>query len=352
MVSGRSGLNTQEERWWRVETVLTVEHVTGVAPVDRRTMRVPRLRTAGIITAVAATLFATSFAANWWLRTSMNASIPAIVTAAGPLFLTPVAMHVTVSAARQTGPWLTTDHELLDSVEMWKRMHLEDWNRVPTPLREQGLDNMLRHYRNVLNNPSAWDGMTSFDWDAIPQPVRTVAYRRMIAYWSGFYAVGAAFALPRGAVTETLEAIVMSESWFDHRARAINRDGTWDVGLGQASAYARERLRELHGRGLVDATLSEDDYVDPWRATRFVALWMLLMIEEANGDLDRAVRAYNRGIGDASDSLGAEYLLAVQRRLGRYIRNVDAPASWDFIWHRARALTRADAAGRHQGGTP
>src|SRR5687768_17390689 len=174
-------------------------------------------------------------------------------------------------------------------------MHVADWNGVPEPLRAEGLDHMLGRYDYLLDSPAAWDRMDAFDWDAVPQPVRTVAYRRMIAYWSGFYDVGAAFDLPAPAVAETLAAIVMSESWFDHRARSINRDGTVDVGLAQASPFARQRLRELHASGDIDATLSENDYYDPWMATRFVALWMHLMLEESHGDFERAVRAYNRG---------------------------------------------------------
>jgi hypothetical protein len=296
----------------------------------------------------AALVLTTAVAADRWLRITTFDAIPAPPTPAS-LFITPLPVSVTVSSGLQRAPWLSTDQELRDSVEMWKRMHLSDWNGVPAPLRDLALDKMLRHYGPVLNDPRAWDGMDAFDWDAVPQPVRTVAYRRMIAYWSGFYAVGAEYGLPAATVADTLAAIVMSESWLDHRARAVNRDGTSDVGLGQASVWARDRLRDLHARQLVDASFSEDDYYNPWRATRFVALWMLLMIEEADGDLDRAIRAYNRGIGDAGDSFGADYLAAVQRRLTRYVRNADAPASWDYVWRRARALIREDAAGIAKG---
>ena len=304
------------------------------------TLRVPkRLRWRSVAAVVIAALITFGFVADRWLRVTALQSRPATPVADAKLFRDPMVMSITVSAAQQRAPWLTTDQELRASVELWKRMHFADWNGVPEPVRVEGLDNMLHRYRHILNNPSAWDRMDAFDWDVVPQPVRTVAYRRMVAYWTGFYDVGAAFDLPSPVVAETLAAIVMSESWFDHRARSLNRDGTWDVGLGQASPFARERLRELQARGRVDASFSEDDYYNPWMATRFVALWMLLMIEEASGDLDMAVRAYNRGTGDAADRLGADYLAAVQRRRAQYIRNVDAPASWDFIWRHSREFT-------------
>jgi hypothetical protein len=78
---------------------------------------------------------------------------------------------------------------------------------------------------------------------------------------------------------------------------------------------------------------------------------MNLMLEESNGDLERAVRAYHRGIADAHDSLGAAYFATVQQRLSRYIRNVDAPPSWDYLWRHAREKVRTAPTGTHQGRT-
>lgn len=82
---------------------------------------------------------------------------------------------------------------------------------------------MLARYRAVLMSPPAWDAMGPVDWDLVPQPMRTVAYRQMVAYWAGCYDVGAKYDLPGGRMADTLAAIVMSESWFDHRALFVNR---------------------------------------------------------------------------------------------------------------------------------
>jgi hypothetical protein len=309
--------------------------------VDRRTAA--RVRVALLTLMVALVIVMAAIVAFRWLHwrtTTANPAVRSIDVAA--LFIDSTPLTVTIDAG---GPYVerqTTAHELRHSRPLWRMMHLAHWNLVPESLRQEALDRMFDAYRGVLMNPRAWDRMSTTDWDAVPQPMRTVAYRQMVAYWSGYYQVGGDYDLPPGRVADTLAAIVMSESWFNHRGLFVNRDGSQDIGLGAASEFARGRLRQLHAGGIVDVSFADDDYYNPWMATRFVAIWMSLMLGEADGDLALAVRAYNRGSASADDAIGTAYLAAVERRLTRFIRNEDAPSAWSYVWHRARELERRE----------
>ncbi len=248
-------------------------------------------------------------------------------------------LQVTTTVAWQKIPTRATVDRVRHDSALWRRMFFDDFDRLPDSLRATALESMWRRYGGLVRAPSTWDRMTARDWDLVPQPIRAMAFVEMVRYWSGFYQTGQAYGLPRGTVTNTMAAVLMLESGFVHRAIAINTAGNRDLGLAQASDYTRTVLTRLHGEGRIDfAPASEADYEDPWQASRVLVLWFGLMLDETRGDLDIAIRAYNRGAPLARMGAGDDYLQLVVDRRRRYFRDETRSPTWAFLRNKVTAL--------------
>ena len=175
------------------------------------------------------------------------------------LFDDPTPVRVSLSLGWSKTPYIAAADDVRNDVRLWRLMRFDDWDKVRNPLRERALASMLARYDGVLASPGRWDTMTPHDWDLVPQPMRALAFVHMTQYWSGFYQVGAAYDLPRRAVASTLAAIVMTESWFEHRAVHVNEWGNRDLGLAQASDHARAVMERLAASGDVDVRFTDED---------------------------------------------------------------------------------------------
>lgn len=247
------------------------------------------------------------------------------------LYFDDTPVDIVTTAAWLKVPATVTMREIVSDPTTWLRLHLEDWDRLAPSLRQRALSNMLRHFGAWISDPAAWSHLRATDWDHVPQPVRALAILGMVDAWAARYRLGEAHGLDRALVADTAKAIAMTESWFEHRAVHVNADGSHDVGISGASAYAREALSRLHRQGLADFTLSEADYLDPLPATRVLVFWLDRMLAEAGGDLDLAIRAYNVGISRARRGAGADYLRMVRQRRSVYIwRRGDTP-TWEHL---------------------
>ena len=240
--------------------------------------------------------------------------------------LSPTVVQVTRNWEKFTR--VVPRYQFVADPTIWQQMHFEDWDRLDAGARRGGLAGLFAHYGHLLGDPERWRTMSAEDWDEVPQPVRAMAIVGMIERWAAHYRPGDPYGLDPGLVLRTIKAIAMSESWFDHRAVYANRDGSLDIGVGGASEFARETLRRWHSRGLIDFTMRDDEYFNPWLATRWLVFWVRLTLDEARGDLALAIRAYNVGIGRALTGDGMDYLEGVERRRHRYFEGPSHSPTW------------------------
>ena len=227
---------------------------------------------------------------------------------------------------------LHTDHRI------WRQMHFGDWDRVSIAYRETALKAMIRAHADLFRGPGQWRTMTADDWDDIPQPIRAMVYLRMIWHWARTEAVGIEFGLAPELTAQTIAAIVMAESWFEHRALNVNVWGNRDLGLAQCSDFCRAEIAAMIARCELLFRPTEADYFNPWVATRIATVWLRRELRNANGDLDLAARAYHRGIDRALDDKGDRYIAKVQQLRDRYIRAQGSSETWRFLVREIRLL--------------
>ena len=281
------------------------------------------------------TLFGSLVSAAVWVhRLATHRAAPAPLRPPTPLAamsnLRPVAITLTTPEWTKVRETVTVD-QLHSDHRLWRQMHFGDWDRVDPAYRESALRAMVRSYESLFRGPVNWRDMTTEDWDKVPQPVRSMAYLRMIWRWARVERVGAEFGLLPEHVAQAIGAIVMTESWFEHRAFNQNQWGNRDLGLAQCSDYCREEIAAMVARCELLFRPTEADYFNPWMATRIAAVWFRRELELAEGDVDLAIRAYHRGIRNATDEKGDQYLARVHQLRDRYIRAQGHSGAWSFL---------------------
>lgn len=271
--------------------------------------------------------------AVWVHRFVTSSDAPVPVRPPSPLSalsdVRPVTVTITTPDWKKVRLSTTFDGLRSDHV-LWRQMHFDDWDKVPKPLREEALRLMIRAHAEVFAGPAAWRKSRAADWDEIPQPVRAMAYLRMIWYWARHERVGAEFGVEPETLAPSIAAIIMAESWFEHRAINENQYGR-DLGLAQCSDFCRIQLLQMAFFGEIDFFPIDPDYFNPWTATRIATVWFERELLRSGGDVDLAIRAYHRGQDAAMDEKGDVYLQRVRRLRESYIRTQRASPSWAFL---------------------
>ncbi|MCC7043458.1 MAG: transglycosylase SLT domain-containing protein [Acidobacteria bacterium] len=268
------------------------------------------------------------------------ATVPSVDIVRAFYDTTPI--RITTTMAWTTTPETVEVHRLHTDWTVWRRMFFRDWDGLSDPPRRTALGAMIDHYRPLLTDRTAGAALTSSDWDLVPQPIRAMAFVNMIEHWAARYRPGRQFGLDEAEVLRTIKAICMSESWFEHRAVNTNSDGSSDVGLAQASRYARLVTQRWTAAGLWDLPMDDEDYLNPWHATRWLVAWFNLMLDEADGDIELAIRAYNVGRPRARTE-GEPYLRVVLARRARYFEGPSGSPTWQILSESRRAALSAHA---------
>src|SRR3989338_5668688 len=236
------------------------------------------------------------------------------------VFIDDAPLEARITANWAKIPVVITRRDIESDGFFWRNTYFDDWDILPEELRCSGIEKMIEKYGYLISNPTMWQQMTHHDWDYVPPLVRAMAYMKMVDYWSEYHRIGSKFGFDAKDISDTVKAIVMAESWFEHRGLTINKDGTKDLGLSVATDGTRKAMPRLYGLRIED-----NNYFDPFRATEVAVLWFDRMLLESRGEEELAVRAYYRGILKAKQGGGIDYGKRVDTLKNNYVTNTNCP---------------------------
>ena len=225
---------------------------------------------------------------------------------------------------------ITTRQAVKADHTLWRRMHFEDWDKLPRELMEAGLANLLKRYGQSLT--IHWHGRgcnLPLGSDPATRPGDGVLEHHQVT------GTNATRSDSGTALTDVSSPTPFRPSrWLSLgssiRAINVNVDGSRDIG--------RRALRLRPARHSEVACPWPDRFCAhggrvprPLQSSTDAEVRFQIMLDEADRDLDLAIRAYNQRYRRALRGEGQEYLESVKRRRRRFIRNDGTSRAWRFL---------------------
>jgi soluble lytic murein transglycosylase-like protein len=197
----------------------------------------------------------------------------------------------------------------------WEIFRPIQYDQMPRQFADFVIERQLERFRDYLK-PESWPRMGIDDWRKIPDPIREIAAYRMVWRWAGEYAPEG---IRRGEAARIVASIGRVESLFDiDKVVHLNpATGEKDLGFMQISAKLRKRLRRLPEFKEYD----DDDFLKPWVSIKAGAYSLFrIFLPEARGDMLEAIGDYNAGMRGLEEQ-AQKYLSAVILQHGRAFVN-------------------------------
>jgi len=202
-------------------------------------------------------------------------------------------------------------YQLLYNETVWKDMFWKEWDALPLNIMQRAVDKQFADY-SIYLHPSQWKSMNSEEWDDVPGVIKLGAFLKMIEIESIETKLTDYFLGSELSAKQVMAGIILTESF-------MFRNAVWndDKGLTQISPYAKNKLKNYPDF----KHLKKIDLFNPYVAIKAGTKWFKNALEDANGNLDIAISAYNTGINSAkrNTKYARKYRSVVYDRILDYV---------------------------------